>query len=202
MGVSPQEKGRAAQRAWTRGRIIEAANELMAAGDTPSVSDAATVAGVSRATAYRYFPTQGDLLIAAVAQAMGEVGDAVPTEPGDDAAEALAATARWLIRSTVRNEHQLRALYAHLLDAWLRERRGEQAERLPRGARIPHIERALTPLRAQLGEREFRRLAAVVSVLIGIEGWMALHDMWGMDAAEAEETLLWAMQTLLDGVSR
>ena len=129
-------------------------------------------------------------------------GEELAPAADGDPAEALVATARWLIRSTIRNEHQLRALYAHLLDSWLRQRRGESAaERLPRGARIPHIETALAPLRTDLSATDLRRLAAVTSVLIGIEGWMALHDMWGMDAAEAEDTLLWGVQALLKAVS-
>ena len=39
---------------------------LFEKGEIPSISRLATEAGVSRATAYRYFPTQSDLIAAAV----------------------------------------------------------------------------------------------------------------------------------------
>ena len=57
--------GRAAQKGRTRDALVAAARELVAAGETPTVEDAARAASVSRATAYRYFPTQRDLLVAA-----------------------------------------------------------------------------------------------------------------------------------------
>src|SRR5690606_1141187 len=45
-------------RARTRKLMLETASSLMQEGVTPSVSDVAEAAGVSRATAYRYFPSQ------------------------------------------------------------------------------------------------------------------------------------------------
>ena len=42
--------------------MIEAATRLVREGASPSVTEVADVAGVSRATGYRYFPTQESLL--------------------------------------------------------------------------------------------------------------------------------------------
>lgn len=42
----------------TRAALLDAARELLAEGRTPNVGEAAEAAGVSRATAYRYFPYQ------------------------------------------------------------------------------------------------------------------------------------------------
>ena len=42
--------------------MIEAATRLVHEGASPSVTEVADAAGVSRATAYRYFPTQESLL--------------------------------------------------------------------------------------------------------------------------------------------
>src|SRR5918997_6768931 len=46
----------------TRRAMIEAATRLVREGASPSVTEVADAAGVSRATAYRYFPTQESLL--------------------------------------------------------------------------------------------------------------------------------------------
>jgi AcrR family transcriptional regulator len=60
-------------RARTRKLMLETAIELMQQGFTPSVSDVAEAAQVSRATAYRYFPTQADLVHAVVNEALGPI---------------------------------------------------------------------------------------------------------------------------------
>jgi len=63
MTVSRQGDLRANQKARTRGALVDAALELMRSGTPPTVADAAERARVSRATAYRYFPTQEALLV-------------------------------------------------------------------------------------------------------------------------------------------
>src|SRR5690348_1759429 len=57
---------RANQRERTRSAIMDGARKLLNEGKIPSVADAAEVARVSRATAYRYFPTQSALITEAV----------------------------------------------------------------------------------------------------------------------------------------
>ena len=58
--------GRVRQRRRTRRALLLAAGELVEAGRTPTVAEAADAADVSRATAYRYFPSQDALLAEAV----------------------------------------------------------------------------------------------------------------------------------------
>src|SRR2546427_6605447 len=58
--------GRVRQKARTRRLLLEAVDRLMEEGIVPTVEQAAAEADVSPATGYRYFPTQGTLLNAAV----------------------------------------------------------------------------------------------------------------------------------------
>ena len=60
-----ESSGRTAQKSRTRLALVVATRELLAAGLTPKVEDAAERAGISRTTAYRYFPNQRSLLMAA-----------------------------------------------------------------------------------------------------------------------------------------
>ena len=87
------------QRNRTRAAIIEAATALMREGKPPSVAEAAERALVSRATAYRYFPTQESLLldVARVEPFVKPVHDLVASfSTDDDAEQRLAAlSARW-----------------------------------------------------------------------------------------------------------
>jgi AcrR family transcriptional regulator len=52
--------------------MLETAIALMQQGQTPSVSAVAEAAEVSRATAYRYFPSQAALVRAGIAEASGK----------------------------------------------------------------------------------------------------------------------------------
>jgi AcrR family transcriptional regulator len=67
MGVTvPYERtGRVSQKARTREALIAGARSLLAQGVTPTMEGAAAAASISRTTAYRYFPSLRDLLVAA-----------------------------------------------------------------------------------------------------------------------------------------
>ena len=65
MSIPYEATGRTAQKARTRNALIDAARALINNGATPTVEDAAAEARISRTTAYRYFPNQRDLLVAA-----------------------------------------------------------------------------------------------------------------------------------------
>ena len=60
-------------RARMRRIMLDAAMRLMQDGLVPSISDVAQEAQVSRATAYRYYPTQSALIQAAVDEALGPI---------------------------------------------------------------------------------------------------------------------------------
>src|SRR5260370_10934577 len=62
MNNEQENNGRYKQKRRTRTAVLTAARELIRQGKIPSVADAADAADVSRRTAYRYFPTQEQLL--------------------------------------------------------------------------------------------------------------------------------------------
>src|SRR5258708_38670738 len=62
MNDEQENNGRYKQKRRTRTAVLTAARELIRQGKIPSVADAADAADVSRRTAYRYFPTQEQLL--------------------------------------------------------------------------------------------------------------------------------------------
>jgi hypothetical protein len=65
MSTPYEHGGRSAQKARTREALVVAARDLIAGGATPTVDAAAAAASISRTTAYRYFPSQRALLVAA-----------------------------------------------------------------------------------------------------------------------------------------
>ena len=58
-----QQEGRINQKRRTRAAILAAAGVLLEQDQRPTVAEVADAALVSRATAYRYFPTQEYMLL-------------------------------------------------------------------------------------------------------------------------------------------
>ena len=92
----------------TRAALIDAASRLLAGGRPATVEEAAEAAGVSRATAYRYFANQRALLVAAHPEiaATSLLGEGAPGDPH----ERLDRTIAELIRLTVDTEPELRTM--------------------------------------------------------------------------------------------
>jgi AcrR family transcriptional regulator len=84
--------GRIRQKHRTRDALVGAARELVSEGATPTVEMAAERAGVSRTTAYRYFPSQAALL----ANAHPEIVTTtlLPADAPADVAERLRSSSR------------------------------------------------------------------------------------------------------------
>ena len=155
-----QELPETGPRARTRKLLLETAMQLMQAGRVPSVTDVAEAAEVSRATAYRYFPTQAALVQAAVGEALGPI-----LEWRSDLPDAQARVADLLAFAYPRIDEYEATLSAALLqamDQWSRRRAGTLGDEAPivRGNRRELLTSALAPLRPQMAPRGVRPAAA------------------------------------------
>jgi AcrR family transcriptional regulator len=181
----------------TRGAMIEAATRLVRGGASPSVSEVADAAGVSRATAYRYFPTQESLLAEVIVPDL-EAALAVEALP-EDLEGRFAATFETIWSSYVANE----ATYRTVLRRGLERPPGESVERgegtgsVRAGRRVRWLRNALAPAREWMDEGSFERLVAAMCLCVGIESLVVLRDVCGLQAAEAEEVARWAAFALL-----
>ena len=188
----------------TRGAMIEAVTQLVHEGASPSVTEVADAAGVSRATAYRYFPTQESLLAEVIVPDL-EAALAAETLPEDleNRFEAAFAT---LWSSNITHE----AAYRTMLRRGLERPPGESIERgepeeagsIRAGRRVRWIKNALEPARERMDEESFERLVAAMCLCVGIESVVVLRDVCGLNAKEAEEVARWAAFTLLRGSLR
>src|SRR5689334_13177658 len=107
-GSQPYESaGRTAQKMRTRKALVEAARTLIATGVTPTVEDAAAAASIARTTAYRYFPNQRDLLVAAYPEI--ELRSLLGDDPPDNVEARLDAVVGEYLHFTIGNEAALRA---------------------------------------------------------------------------------------------
>jgi AcrR family transcriptional regulator len=183
----------------TRGAMIDAATQLVREGASPSVSEVADAAGVSRATAYRYFPTQESLLAEVIVPDL-EAALAAEVLPEDlESRFGLAFKTIW--SSNVTHE----AAYRTILRRGLERPPGESVEReeaeeatsIRAGRRVRWLRNALAPARERMGEESFERLVAAMCLCVGIESLVVLRDVCGLKAKEAEEVARWAAFTLL-----
>src|SRR3954471_1274201 len=107
MPVPYESTGRTRQKQRTRDALVGSARCLLEGGQTPTVEQAADAAGVSRTTAYRYFPNQRALIVAT----FPEIGAAslLPDTPPEDPAARLDAVVDALTSQLVEHEPELRA---------------------------------------------------------------------------------------------
>lgn len=201
MTLLRQEGGRINQKRRTRAAIVAAAAELLQQGKTPTVAEVADAALVSRATAYRYFPTQEYLLSEAALESIREEADQVlnAVESTTDVSIRLDAVVQGLQERTVRQEAGFRALLRLSLEQQFEQSDGQEpGEPRRRGARrLDWIEQALAPVWALLDQRTQKRLLGALSLCMGIEAVVVLQDICGYSAPEAVEISRWAAQAIL-----
>ena len=185
-------EGRTDQKRRTRDALIAAARELVAGGVTLTVERAAEAASISRTTAYRYFPNQRSLLVAA----HPEIGASslLPDNAPDDTATRLDLVIDAFTRSNVKNEAQQRTMLRLSLDADSVER-----AQLPlrQGRAIKWIEEALEPLRTEMPLADIHRLALAIRTATGIEALAWLTDIAGLSRDDATELMRWSARALL-----
>lgn len=193
MGMSiPYEfSGRTRQKLRTRDALISATRDLIAKGLTPTVEAAAAHGGISRTTAYRYFPNQRAILIGAHPEI--DRKSLLGANPPRDPADRLEAVLDEFFRIMLETEPQLRMALRLSLD------RGsaQNDNSLRRGRAVGWIEEAIGPLLGQLSKQELRKLAIAIRSAAGIEALVWLTDVARLSRAEAVETMRWSALALL-----
>lgn len=188
-------------KALTQRRLLAAAMQLVRRGRTPSVAEVALTAGVSRATAYRYFPNRSTVIAAVVAESLGPVRSYQPSA-GDGGQRVRELFSQTFPRFKEFEPHMRAALQLSLEHESL-ERVGLLEEpRYRRGFRRGLLERAAGPLRRQLGRRRYERLMKALSIVYGIEPYVVLKDIWGSRDREVEEIACWIVDAVIDAALR
>jgi AcrR family transcriptional regulator len=189
MPVPYELTGRSKQKARTRQALVAATRELLAQGQDPQVEDAAARAGISRTTAYRYFPNQRALLAAAHPET--ERQSLLPDDAPADPLERLDLAMKAFTDLTLEWEPQLRASLRLSLEP------GSEQPMLRQGRAITWIEDALSPLRETHPEVDVHRLAVAIRSATGIESLIWLTDIAGQTREEAAATMRWSARAML-----
>jgi AcrR family transcriptional regulator len=189
---SYESTGRTAQKLRTRKALVDAARALIVSGVTPTVEEAADAASISRTTAYRYFPNQRDLLVAAypMIEMQSLLGEHVP----DDVEARLDVVVDEYLCQTIENEAALRAALRLSLDS-----DGTYREKLllRQGRVIGWLKDTLAPLDGRLPEPAVERLVYAIRAAAGIEALVWLCDIAGLSRDEAKDVMMWSVRALL-----
>jgi len=177
--------------------LLAQAMALTSRGRLVTVAEVAAAAGVSRATAYRYFPSRSLLISAIVGESLG------PVRRFESRATDGRARVQELFTSTFprfrQYEAHMRAALQVSLEHWALERSGRISEEpYRRGHRVSILKRVAAPLKSQMSDSKYRRLLCALSMVFGIEPYVVLKDIWGCSDRQVQATARWMADALID----
>lgn len=197
-----EKPGRANQRTRTRKDLLQAAARLLKEGRSPSLEEVAEAALVSRATAYRYFPSIEALLIeTAVDVAVPGPSDVFTDETSREPVERLLRADTALLEMIAANEQLLRTMLAHNIQ---QSTRADEEGKLPRrqNRRTPLIEAALEPARREFKPAALRELMRALALVMGPEAFIVAKDVLQLDDTETRRLKVWVIRALVEAARR
>jgi AcrR family transcriptional regulator len=187
--------GRTKQKKRTRAALIAAAADLTREGKIATVPDAAERASVSRATAYRYFPSQESLELEAAGAILASSLSAKPSDGGDQAIEPAPTSPEDCVKRVEKlekgmsdafwkDEQQVRLVLKSQMELWLAMKRDSHVTMRRPGRALPAIDAALAPLKARLSASDYEKLSGALAMVTGSEAIIALLDAAGIREPE------------------
>ena len=186
----------------TRRLLLDAARELLRSGRPLTVQSVADQAGVSRATAYRYFSSNDSLAVQATMPLHDDpfADPAWPysrPDPHADLPARAAAVVRSMGEWAFDHAQELRTLLALSLEP------DSEARGLSRRGKLRRtrwIDGLLAVLPESVEQDTRRRLAAALLPLFGADAIVWTADIAGLDREAALDILAWTASTLVRAV--
>lgn len=182
--------------------LVTTALDLFEKGAMPSVSELAFEAGVSRATAYRYFPTQSDLITATVNASLGPILTWRPQSEKTN--ERIDELLRYAFPRMFEHEGVLRAALQVSLQQWASDRSSLQnvdipkVKRLQRGNRKDILSMVTTPMKGEYPQETIDKVIKAFSVIYGSEIFLVLKDIWMLDNQQVIEIAQWMAKAVIN----
>lgn len=182
------------QKKKTRAALLEAARTLLMRGQTLTVTAAAREAGISKASAYRYFSDPALLAAEAglhlkAASYEDIIGDAATLR------DRLVAISLYFFDLAVANETAFRTYLGLNLQAAAQSQEGRTPRRGAR--RIQAFMRALE-IETDIRPEQARSVAAALGMATGAEAMIALFDIADLSAEEARAVVAETAEAICD----
>nr|WP_142008293.1 TetR/AcrR family transcriptional regulator [Serratia fonticola] len=189
---APRDESLTHTRARTRNLLLTSAMELYDGGVFPSITELAAHAQVSRATAYRYFPTQSALISAVVAKSLGPILEWKPQD--NDALKRIHQLLAFAYPQMEQHEGALRAALQLSLQQWAHATPGEK---FVRGNRKRLLKLAVEPLQTKLPPDALQRVIHAFSLIYGSEVFLVLKDIWGLQLDDIQDVTQWMAKAII-----
>ena len=186
----------------TRRLLLDAARELLRSGRPLTVQSVADQAGVSRATAYRYFSSNDSVAVQATMPLHDDpfADPAWPysrPDPHADLPTRAGAVVRSMGEWAFDHAQELRTLLALSLEP---DSEARGLSRRGKLRRAQWIDGLLAGLPDSVEQDTRRRLAAALLPLFGADAIVWTTDVAGLDREAALDVLAWTASTLVRAV--
>jgi AcrR family transcriptional regulator len=190
------------QKRRTRKALLEAASRLMKQGCKPGIEEIAEEALVSRATAYRYFPSVDALLLeASLDVAIPDADTLFGEEASHDPVLRLERVETAFHDMILANEAALWTMLAYSLQ---RRTSSEEGGQVParQNRRTPLIEAALEPAQNQFSPAALERLKKALALIIGTEAMVVCKDVLQLGDDDARKVKRWTIRALVEAAQK
>jgi len=189
-------KGRILQKLKTREALISKANEMLKAGRFTGIGAVARAAGISKATAYRYFSDVEALKREASLQLKAKTSEDLFADlPETDLAARLDRLITYHFDLFTQNEVEFRLFLGSVIHESVTNKKAPSRG----GRRIALIEEALKPLQPKLDAQHWDHMVNSLSVFFGIESVTVLKDVCGLADQDVLATWRWAVERIVYG---
>lgn len=161
-------------------------------------------AKVSRATAYRYFPTQEALLVevAALRPTVDPVEEMLANLSTEDVEQRLRRLLDTFNPIVLAEEAHMRTALRVYLDTWLESRRRGDDTPVREGRRMRWLDETLEPMKGRLSKTQWKRLRSTLALTMSIEAIVVMKDVCHLDDdEEILANLQWAANVLPQAVT-
>jgi AcrR family transcriptional regulator len=197
-----KRNGRPSARERTAHLLEQTARAQLRDGGEMTVAAVAERAGVSRATAYRYFVSNDAVTVWATRPMSAEPG--APEIPATADPEAVGDRAARLVRDqgvwAFEHERELRALLALSLAPDAEERGVSRRGKMRRGQWIE--DGLLNSLPDSVTAEHRTRLATALTPLFGSDALVWTQDAAALDQEQALDVMAWIARTLVEATIR
>jgi len=184
---------RAEQAEQTRARIVQAAVDLLSAGDAGDLSmpEVAERAGVSVRTVYRSFASRDELLDGVI----DWINDRIEARAGQppETREHYEAGTSAVITALFEIEPLYRALFATAA--------GRASHRRTSPVRQDGVRQAYAAAMQDLDDDAARRLGALLHLTASSHAALFMKDYWDLSPEDAGRAIQWAIKVLADAAS-
>lgn len=193
MTVSQDQAGRVQQKRRTRAALLQAARELLEAGQQPSLQDVADRATISRATTYRYYSSIELLLQEAVLDGIAAQVDSLQLDSAapktGDLDVRIEAVVTSILDMVLSNEALFRTYLRNVVAGDDRPSRGAR--------RIRWLADAYGADRVKFSRKLLDRMTNALSLLTGIETVIVARDVCGLDDKQIRDLVQWTARAII-----